>query len=161
MVAPTSHSNSRAELARCAHFCCHVARSAPFRADTVLRSHSLNGMTSGRELRNMHGEHDSPCIFRTAGHDNQKRDLWPCRTHDMPLPASEKPVRHHDFPTVALYTASNMAVRAAVYTVKYRAAVHTVCRGACAYSMCMCMCTACAQHAVQSAVGRAVQCGSS
>ena len=72
-----------------------------FRADTVLRSHSLNGMTSGRELRNMHGEHDSPCIFRTAGHDNQKRDLWLCKTHDAP--ASEKPVRHHDFPTVALY----------------------------------------------------------
>ena len=43
MVAPTSHSNSRAELARCAHFCCHVARSAPFRADTIGQSKSLNG----------------------------------------------------------------------------------------------------------------------
>ena len=107
MVAPTSHSNSRAELARCAHFCCHVARSPPFRADTVGQSPSLNGMTNGHELRNMHGEHDSPCIFRTAGHDNQKCDLWPCPTHDAP--ASEKPVRHHDFPTVALYPPTNSA----------------------------------------------------
>ena len=95
MVAPTSHSNSRAELARCANFCCHVARSPPFRADAVGQSPSLNGMTNGHELRNMHGEHDSPCIFRTAGHDNQKCDLWPCAFHDAP--ASEKPVRHHDF----------------------------------------------------------------
>ena len=86
-----------ATLARCAHVCCHVARSAPFHADTVGQSKSLNGATSEHENRNMHGEHDSPCIFRTAGHDNQKCDLWPCPTHDAP--ASEKPVRHHDFPT--------------------------------------------------------------
>ena len=90
MVVPTRHGNSRAVPTPRANFCCHVARSAPFRAETVGQSHSLNGMTNMNTKRTTHGDQWSPCVVRRAGHDKQKCDLWPCPTHDAP--ASEKPV---------------------------------------------------------------------
>ena len=51
--------------------------------------------------RNTHVDQWSPCVFRRAGHEKQRGDLWLCQTHDART--AEKPVRHHDFPTVTLY----------------------------------------------------------
>ena len=92
MVAPISHGNSRAAPTPRANKSCHVAGSAPFLADMVLRSHSFNDATNMNTKRNTHGDQWSPCVFRRAGHEKQRGDMWLCQTHDAP--ASEKPVRH-------------------------------------------------------------------
>ena len=67
----------------------------------VLRSYNFNDVTNMNTKRNAHGDQWSPCAFRRAGHDKRYMALRPCRTHDART--AEKPVRHHDFPTVALY----------------------------------------------------------
>ena len=91
MVVPTRHGNSRAVPTPRANFSRHVAGSAPFVADTVGQSHSFDAPMNVHALRNMHGDHCSPCIFRAVRHDNQYCALPPCKTHDART--QKKPVR--------------------------------------------------------------------
>ena len=90
MVVPTRHGNSRAVPTPRANKSSHVAGSAPFLADTVGQSHSLNDATNMNPKRNTHGEHWSPCVFRRPGHEEQYPDLLPCPTDDART--AEKPV---------------------------------------------------------------------
>jgi len=90
LVVPTRHGNSRAVPTPRANKSSHVAGSAPFLADTVGQSHSLNDATNMNTKRTTHGDQWSPCVVRRAGHDKQYPDLLPCPTDDART--AEKPV---------------------------------------------------------------------
>ena len=61
-------------------FFSHVARSAPFLADTVWQIHSLSARDSAHAEQMWHGQVRSPCHKRSASSDEQRVDLGLCQT---------------------------------------------------------------------------------